>query len=172
MESRYVYLGIGAVVAVGQMTAPLPLAVAVPIIAIGFWFIAWGLLGKTFQRLVGKIAPPVSRAMVFCDGILRGLSGNDEISGILNEAFNRTQLLWNRPAGTPEEIAGWRKDVNAHARWIRDTLKGKIPDAEINILVTDGGGARYSFRSNKPEAELHYLFYLDERLRKCIEKYS
>jgi hypothetical protein len=109
--------------------------------------------------------------IIFLLGRHERTAGGQRKIASLNEAFRRTQMLFDHVTPT-EEIEAWKVAVKDHTLWLQRELSGKIPQAEINVLVSSSGGPRLNFRGGKPWQEMNYLHYLEKRIEDLIGKYS
>jgi hypothetical protein len=141
---------------------------------------AW--LKATFGIEEGDVVAVVTKnlipilGVVFAVLVIYWIARHDRQHGAvstLNEAFQKTQRLFNRPITDGEDAERWKAEVNELPRWIRSALRGKIPETEINVLINSSAGPRLSFRAVlKSNDYLNYLHYLEQRIEKLIAKYS
>jgi len=94
---------------------------------------------------------------------------------VLSEAFDLTRQLTQAKITNDDELKTLTSGTDEFLEQLQKELKGKVSDAEIKALVTAGGGPRLSFRGfyNRQHVDLlNYLHYLDDRIRKLIDKYG
>jgi hypothetical protein len=157
MEKRYIVLGFGIVVAVGQMMAPIPLFVGLPLLVLGLWFIAWGMLGKPFQRKVAALAPPLSVAMRGIDTMLESFSSqggpsdrNAEFDrqkrtiakNILAECLAKGSGLFSQ--GKTTEDQNFPHLVDAWVADTRNTIRSHFGRAEEQLFLNHFGLTFYA----------------------------
>jgi hypothetical protein len=104
------------------------------------------------------------------------LSRKDEILAILDDAFKTASRLSIMTITNDNELKALESAVDKEVIGaIQRKLKGLVPEAEINALLTSTGGQRSIIRGcygREHENILHYLRFLVESLHRAIEKHS
>ncbi|ARN80235.1 hypothetical protein DSM21852_34440 [Methylocystis bryophila] len=98
-----------------------------------------------------------------------------ELLLILNEIFNNSKELCERPLDAKDSLSRWRKDIESLFKYTIEILQSKLSNAELNVLINGPMGERYVFhnRSSGEQQDLqHVIYFFHERIVDLIKKNS